>query len=88
MPRTVSTLRSVTKTITYRLLIMSLDFLTIYLFTGAVRIAVEFMIASNIYTTLAYLLHKGFGLGLAGELTALEEAGCVGRPPNLPEFVT
>ncbi len=37
---------------------MSLDFLTIYLFTGAIRIAVGFMIASNVYTTLAYLIHE------------------------------
>ncbi len=58
MTRTVSAYRSVTKTITYRILIMSLDFLTIYLFTGAVRIAVGFMIASNVYTTLGYLIHE------------------------------
>ena len=58
MSRIVSARRSVTKTITYRILIMSLDFLTIYLFTGAVRIAIGFMIASNTYTTLAYLLHE------------------------------
>lgn len=57
-PQTASARRSVTKTITYRILIMSLDFLTIYLFTGAVRIAVGFMIASNVYTTLGYLLHE------------------------------
>ncbi len=58
MTRTVSARRSVTKTITYRLLIMSLDFLTIYLFTGAARIALGFMIASNVYTTIGYLLHE------------------------------
>jgi adenylylsulfate kinase len=37
---------------------MSLDFVTIYLFTGAARIALGFMIASNIYTTVAYLTHE------------------------------
>jgi uncharacterized membrane protein len=58
MSRTVTGRRSVTKTVTYRILIMSLDFITIYLFTGAVRIAFGFMIASNIYTTVAYLLHE------------------------------
>ncbi len=58
MTRIVSARRSVTKTITYRILIMSLYFLTIFLFTGAVRIAIGFMIASNVYTTLAYLLHE------------------------------
>jgi uncharacterized membrane protein len=39
MTRTVSARRSVAKAITYGILIMSLDFLTIYLFTGAVHIA-------------------------------------------------
>ena len=58
MTRTVSARRSVTKTITYRILIMSLDFVTIYLFTGAVRVALGFMIASNVYTTIGYLLHE------------------------------
>ena len=37
---------------------MCLDFVTIYLFTGAVRVAIGFMIASNIYTTIAYFLHE------------------------------
>jgi uncharacterized membrane protein len=37
---------------------MCLDFGTIYLFTGAVRVALGFMIASNIYTTIAYLAHE------------------------------
>lgn len=58
MSRTVTGRRSVAKSITYRLLIMSLDFVTIYLFTGAARVALGFMIASNIYTTLGYLLHE------------------------------
>ena len=58
MPRTVLLRRSVVKAVTYRILIMCLDFVTIYLFTGAVRVAIGFMIASNIYTTIAYLLHE------------------------------
>jgi uncharacterized membrane protein len=58
MTRTVSGRRSVTKAMTYRVLIVSIDFIVIYLFTGAVRIALGFMIASNIYTTLGYLLHE------------------------------
>ncbi len=58
MTRTVSGRRSVTKAITYRIVIMSLDFITIYLFTGAVRIAFGFMIASNVYTTVCYILHE------------------------------
>jgi uncharacterized membrane protein len=35
-----------------------MDFATIYLFTGMIRIALGFMIASNIYTTVAYVLHE------------------------------
>lgn len=58
MARTVLLRRSVVKAITYRLVIMSLDFLTIYLFTGAARIALGFMIASNVYTSIAYVIHE------------------------------
>ncbi len=56
--RIVSGRRSIVKAITYRLLIMSLDFLTIYLFTGAPRIAIGFMIASNVYTSVCYMIHE------------------------------
>ncbi len=58
MPRTVLARRSVLKAVTYRVLIMCLDFGTIYLFTGALRVAVGFMVASNIYTTVAYFAHE------------------------------
>lgn len=58
MTRSISLRRSVAKAVTYRILIMCLDFLTIYLFTGAVRVAVGFMIASNIYTTVGYFAHE------------------------------
>jgi len=37
---------------------MSLDFATIYLFTRTVRVAVGFMIVSNIYTSFGYFLHE------------------------------
>lgn len=58
MTRDVSTRRSITKAATYRILIMCLDFITIYLFTGALKTAFGFMIASNIYTTVGYFLHE------------------------------
>ena len=58
MARIVSSRRSVAKAVTYRMVIMSLDFITIYLFTGAARIALGFMIASNLYTTVCYILHE------------------------------
>lgn len=37
---------------------MCLDFVTIYLFTGTVRVAVGFMVASNVYTTIGYVVHE------------------------------
>jgi uncharacterized membrane protein len=58
MPRSVLVRRSVLKALTYRLVIMVLDFATIYLFTRTLRVALGFMIASNLYTTLAYLGHE------------------------------
>ena len=50
--------RSLVKALTYRILVMSLDFVTIYLLTGAWHVALGFMIVSNIYTTISYLAHE------------------------------
>jgi uncharacterized membrane protein len=50
--------RSVVKTISYRLAILILDFTCIYLFTGQIKIALGFMVISNIYTTLGYFFHE------------------------------
>ncbi|MEA5098350.1 MAG: DUF2061 domain-containing protein [Burkholderiaceae bacterium] len=50
--------RSVIKAITYRVCIMILDVVTIYLFTGALHIAIGFMLVSNLYTTIGYLVHE------------------------------
>ncbi|HEX9151209.1 MAG TPA: DUF2061 domain-containing protein [Flavobacterium sp.] len=50
--------RSIVKTISYRVVILILDFISIYLFTRQIKIAVGFMIVSNIYTTLAYFFHE------------------------------
>lgn len=58
MARTIKLQRTLVKAITYRLLVVSLDFLTIYLFTGRAMIAAGFMVVSNIYTTLTYFLHE------------------------------
>lgn len=58
MMRTIDERRSVIKAVTYRILIMSLDFVTIYLMTGTVHIALGFMIVSNLYTTIAYFGHE------------------------------
>ncbi len=58
MRRVVEERRSLMKAATYRILIMILDFATIYALTGTVRVAIGFMIASNIYTTVAYWAHE------------------------------
>jgi len=50
--------RSIVKTISYRLVILILDFTAIYLFTGQIKVAVGFMIVSNIYTTIGYFFHE------------------------------
>jgi uncharacterized membrane protein len=54
----VSRKRSVVKAITYRGVIVCLDFLVIYLLTGKAKTAAGFMIISNIYTTVGYFLHE------------------------------
>ena len=56
--RTASGRRSLVKAITYRILIMCLDFLTIYLFTGALHVALGFMLVSNLYSSISYLMHE------------------------------
>lgn len=58
MSRTVLLRRSLVKAATYRVAIMCMDFATIYLFTGALRMAVGFMVVSNVYTTAGYFLHE------------------------------
>ena len=50
--------RSVVKALSYRVLIVSLDFTVIYLMTRRTDVAVGFMIVSNIYTTVGYFLHE------------------------------
>ena len=50
--------RSIVKALTYRVVILCLDFLAIYLFTHKVDVALGFMIVSNIYTTVGYFVHE------------------------------
>jgi uncharacterized membrane protein len=50
--------RSIVKTVSYRVVILILDFIAIYIFTGQVKIAIGFMVVSNIYTTLGYFFHE------------------------------
>jgi len=50
--------RSVVKTLSYHLLILVLDFTSIYIFTHQVKVALGFMVVSNIYTTIGYFFHE------------------------------
>jgi uncharacterized membrane protein len=53
-----SSKRSIVKAITYRVFIVCLDFTAVYLFTHKVDVALGFMVASNIYTTIGYFAHE------------------------------
>ncbi|QTE34893.1 DUF2061 domain-containing protein [Mucilaginibacter sp. P19] len=50
--------RSIVKAISYRAAILILDFAAIYLFTGQIKVAVGFMIVSNVYTTIGYFFYE------------------------------
>jgi len=50
--------RSVMKTVIYRVIIVILDFLCVYIFTGKAEIAVGFMLVSNIYTSAVYFFNE------------------------------
>lgn len=50
--------RSIAKTVSYRVVILILDFIAIYLFTGQIKIAFGFMLVSNICMTLGYFFHE------------------------------
>jgi uncharacterized membrane protein len=50
--------RSIVKTITYRAIVVILDFIAVYLFTGKLETAFGFTIVSNIYTTIVYYIHE------------------------------
>jgi uncharacterized membrane protein len=50
--------RSIVKTLSYRLTILILDFVTLFLFTNSLKIAVSYTIISNTYTILAYFFHE------------------------------
>jgi uncharacterized membrane protein len=73
MQNGASTKRSAIKAITYRGIIVCLDFLVIYLLTGKVMTAVAFMIDSNIYTTVGYFLHERMWAGIKWGMEPQEE---------------
>ena len=50
--------RTILKIFTYRLFIIILDFTIIYFFTKQIKVAIGFLIISNVYTSIAYYLHE------------------------------
>mgnify|MGYP001070811696 CR=1 FL=1 len=50
--------RSLAKAVTYRILILALDFTTVYLLTGKFEISFGFTMVSNVYTSIAYYIHE------------------------------
>jgi len=50
--------RSLVKAITYRVIILILDFTAVYLLTGRSDVALGFMLISNVYTAVAYFGHE------------------------------
>ena len=56
--RTVARKRSIVKALTYRVVIICLDFLVIYILTHRLEVALGFMVVSNTYTTIIYFAHE------------------------------
>ena len=67
--------RSIVKAITYRGIIICLDFLVVYLLTHKVATAAGFMVISNIYTTVAYFVHERVWSGIKWGLNPQAENG-------------
>jgi len=67
--RAPSRKRSVVKALTYRVIILCLDFIVIYVLTRKAEIAAGFMIVSNVYTTVGYFLHERLWAGIQWGLT-------------------
>jgi adenylylsulfate kinase len=58
MPDKRTLKRSLVKALTYRVFIVCLDFVFVYLLTHKVEAALGFMVVSNVYTTAGYFLHE------------------------------
>ena len=52
--------RSVVKAVSYRIIIVTADFIAVYFFTRRIEIAVGFVVVSNVYTSVLYFLHERF----------------------------
>ncbi|MBU1643628.1 MAG: DUF2061 domain-containing protein [Nanoarchaeota archaeon] len=50
--------RSLVKTVSYRVLIILLDFCAIFLLTHKYNVAIGFVVISNLYTSGGYFVHE------------------------------
>jgi uncharacterized membrane protein len=80
-PPRSSTKRSVLKAVTYRVAIICLDFVSIYLLTGKPMVALGFMIVSNVYTTVGYFIHERIWAGIGWGIEGGSSPQPVGRAP-------
>lgn len=58
-------IRSLTKAVTYRILIAVLHFTAVYLLTGMFEAALGFTVVSTVYTSIAYYFHERLWSGIA-----------------------
>jgi len=66
--------RSAVKALTYRILIVCTDLVTIYLMTGSTKLAIGFTVISNLVTTVGYFLHERLWARIRWGLTPVSDA--------------
>jgi uncharacterized membrane protein len=75
--RTATRKRSILKALTYRMIIVCLDFIALYIFTHKIEVAVGFMIVSNVYTTVGYFVHERVWSRITWGITSTSTAALV-----------
>ena len=82
--------RSVSKTISYGLLILLLDIIFMFLFSNQVKFAFGYMFMSNLYITAAYFFHERFWNGVTwGKFIykkGIQQAASEAPKNDLPAF--
>ncbi len=58
MSEKVTRARSLVKSLTYRVFVMSLDLTVLWLFTRRLDVTLGFALLSNVYTTVGYFVHE------------------------------
>jgi uncharacterized membrane protein len=57
--------RSAAKMASYRVIVIVLDLAFVYFLTRKLDVALEFMVASNLYTSIAYFAHERVWEGIS-----------------------